>query len=65
MGTNKDDQSRSTIRIENIQAILSVKDMAVSRAFYIGKPGFKEADWGNDDFTSIHRDHSGIYFQTI
>ena len=41
------------IRIEGIQAILSVKDMAASRAFYVGILGFKEEDWGDDDFTSI------------
>jgi catechol 2,3-dioxygenase-like lactoylglutathione lyase family enzyme len=49
------------IRIENIQPILRVKDMMVSRAFYIDILGFKEADWGTDDFTGISRDKSGIY----
>ena len=49
------------IRIESIQAILSVKDMKVSKAFYTGILGFKEADWGDDNFTSMNRDKSGIY----
>jgi catechol 2,3-dioxygenase-like lactoylglutathione lyase family enzyme len=50
-----------SFRIENIAPILSVKDMNVSRKFYIDVLGFKEADWGNDDFTSINRDNTGIY----
>lgn len=48
-------------RIENIQPILNVKDMAASRLFYKDILGFTEADWGTDDFTSINRDKSGIY----
>lgn len=49
------------MRIENIQPILSVKDMNASRAFYKDILGFAEADWGTDDFTSFNRDNSGIY----
>ena len=56
-----DMQTSLPIHIENIQPILSVKDMTVSRAFYKDILGFKEADWGNDNFTSISRDKSGIY----
>ena len=52
---------KSNFRIENIQPILNVKDMAVSRTFYKEILGFSEADWGTDDFTSINRDKSGIY----
>ena len=48
-------------RIENITPILSVKDMTVSRKFYIDILGFKEADWGDDNFTSVGRDNRGIY----
>jgi catechol 2,3-dioxygenase-like lactoylglutathione lyase family enzyme len=48
-------------RIEGIQAILFVKDMTASRAFYIDILGFVEAAWGNDNFTSISRDRSAIY----
>ena len=49
------------IRIENIQPILSVKNMSASRAFYVDILGFKEAEWGNDNFTSISGDNCGIY----
>jgi len=49
------------IRIENIQPILSVKDMHASRDFYINILGFEEADWGDDNFTSISRDNCRIY----
>lgn len=48
-------------RIENIAPILYVKDMARSLAFYVDLLGFKNAEWGNDIFTSINRDNSGIY----
>jgi len=49
------------IRLENIQPILSVNDMALSREFYVNKLGFKEAEWGDDHFTSMSRDNCGIY----
>jgi catechol 2,3-dioxygenase-like lactoylglutathione lyase family enzyme len=49
------------IRLENIQPILSVKDMALSKDFYINKLGFKEAEWGDNNFTSISRDNCGLY----
>jgi len=49
------------LRMENITPILCVKDMAISRAFYIGILGFKEAEWGDDNFTAINRDNTGIY----
>ncbi len=50
-----------SIRIENIQSILSVKDMAVSRNFYVNVLGFKDAEWGTDEFTNVNRDNAGIY----
>ncbi len=49
------------IHIENIQPILSVKDIAVSREFYVNKLGFEEAEWGDNNFTSISRDNCSIY----
>lgn len=49
------------IRLEGIQAILRVSDMSVSRNFYVGILGFKEAPWGDDNFTSVNRDSGGIY----
>lgn len=27
----------------------------------MNKRGFKNADWGSDDFTSVNRDQAGIY----
>ena len=49
------------IHIEGVQAILSVADMNVSKAFYVGILGFEEAAWGTDDFTSVNRENAGIY----
>ncbi len=49
------------IHIENIQPILSVRNMSVSRAFYVDILGFNEAEWGDDNFTSLQRDNCGIY----
>jgi len=49
------------IRMENITPILCVQDMAISREFYIGILGFKEAEWGDENFTAINRDNTGIY----
>ena len=48
-------------RIENITPILSVTDMAASLAFYVDILGFKKAEWGDEHFTSIHRDNTSIY----
>ena len=53
--------NESGIRVETIQPILSVKDMALSREFYLNKLGFKEAEWGDNNFTSMSRDNCGIY----
>lgn len=49
------------IRIEGIQPILSVKNMAASRAFYTGILDFTEEAWGDDNFTCIRRDNCAIY----
>jgi catechol 2,3-dioxygenase-like lactoylglutathione lyase family enzyme len=59
MTDNKND--KLPIRIENIRPILSVKDIKASRAFYVDILGFKEAEWGNDYFTSIGYGKEGIY----
>jgi catechol 2,3-dioxygenase-like lactoylglutathione lyase family enzyme len=48
-------------RIENIAPILNVSDMARSLAFYVDILGFQNAEWGNENFTSIHRDRTGFY----
>ncbi len=48
-------------RLENITVILSVKDIAVSRTFYTDTLGFKEASWGNNEFTAFQKDGKGMY----
>ena len=48
-------------RIENVTPILSVKDMSRSLAFYVDLLGFKKADWGDENFTSVNRDNTGLY----
>jgi catechol 2,3-dioxygenase-like lactoylglutathione lyase family enzyme len=61
MKTNLLDKEKLPIQIENIVPILSVRDMHVSRAFYVDLLGFKEATWGSDHFTHFGRDNGGIY----
>jgi catechol 2,3-dioxygenase-like lactoylglutathione lyase family enzyme len=61
MNTSAMEKTALPIRLENITPILHVSDMATSRAFYVGILGFKEAEWGDDNFTSIARDNTGIY----
>lgn len=51
----------SGFRVENITPILYVKDMSKSLSFYVDILGFKNADWGDDSFTSINRDKTGFY----
>lgn len=48
-------------RIENIAPILCVQDIARSVKFYEDILGFQNADWGDDTFTCITRDDTGIY----
>lgn len=48
-------------RVENIAPILYVKDMSRSLAFYVDILGFKNAEWGDDKFTSVNRDNTGLY----
>lgn len=48
-------------RIENIQPVLNVRDIAVSVEFYTNVLGFEAAPWGNLEFTSVNRDGSSIY----
>lgn len=47
--------------IEHVTPILYVKDMSESLSFYVGILGFKNADWGDDNFTSVNRDNTGLY----
>lgn len=48
-------------RFEGSAPILKVADMSVSIRYYVDVLGFKNADWGTDDFTSVNRDGAGIY----
>jgi catechol 2,3-dioxygenase-like lactoylglutathione lyase family enzyme len=50
-----------SFKIENIAPILYVTDMSRSLAFYVDIFGFKRAEWGDDTFTMISRDNTGIY----
>jgi len=59
--SNNNTGNQKSFRLECVNPILNVKDIAVSKQFYIDILGFKEADWGNDNFTSINRDNTGIY----
>jgi predicted enzyme related to lactoylglutathione lyase len=47
--------------LESISAILCVNDIKASIQFYEEMLGFTPAEWGDDNFTSINRDHTGIY----
>jgi catechol 2,3-dioxygenase-like lactoylglutathione lyase family enzyme len=38
-----------------------VKDMAASVRYYVDVLGFRNADWGSNDFTCVNRDRAGIY----
>ncbi len=53
--------TQTRVRFEGSQPILRVENMAASLRFYVDVPGFKNASWGNEDFTSISRDGAGIY----
>jgi predicted enzyme related to lactoylglutathione lyase len=53
--------SSSRTRFECSQPILGVKDMSVSIRYYVDVLGFQNAEWGNNDFTSVNRDNAGIY----
>ncbi|HET9826098.1 MAG TPA: glyoxalase superfamily protein [Chitinophagaceae bacterium] len=49
------------IRVENITPILYVSDMARSLAFYVNVLGFENAEWGDENFTSIDLNGKGLY----
>ena len=53
------EKSTPRIRYENSQPILRVENMQASLRFYV--LGFKNATWGDDNFTSVNRDAAGIY----
>jgi uncharacterized glyoxalase superfamily protein PhnB len=51
----------SMVKFEGCQPILRVADIATSIQYYVGVLGFTNAEWGNDDFTSVSRDGAAIY----
>jgi len=49
------------VRFEGSAPILRVENMEASLRFYVDALGFKNAPWGNPDFTHVSRDRAGIY----
>ncbi|HMC32223.1 MAG TPA: glyoxalase superfamily protein [Candidatus Angelobacter sp.] len=50
-----------SVYFENSQPILRVENMQASLHFYVDQLGFKNAEWGDANFTSVNRDRAGIY----
>jgi predicted enzyme related to lactoylglutathione lyase len=48
-------------KFEHANPILNVRSMADSITYYVEALGFSNADWGNDHFTLVSRDSTGIY----
>jgi hypothetical protein len=49
------------VRFEGAQSIFRVENMQTALDFYVNKLGFKNVEWGNDEFTSISRDRAAVY----
>jgi hypothetical protein len=49
------------IAFECASPILNVADMVRSVRYYVDVLGFSPVPWGTEDFTSVNRDHAGIY----
>jgi len=56
-----DSNSATGMRVECIEPILRVENIATSLRFYVDLLGFENASWGSDDFTHVSRDRRGIY----
>jgi predicted enzyme related to lactoylglutathione lyase len=41
--------------------VLRVENMEASLRFYVDLLGFRNAEWGNNDFTSVNNGRAGIY----
>ncbi|HEX7779754.1 MAG TPA: glyoxalase superfamily protein [Vicinamibacterales bacterium] len=48
-------------RFEHANPILRVADMTRSLRYYGDVLGFRNAEWGSDDFTCVSRDRASIY----
>jgi len=55
------DHPHKPVPFEGSAPILRVENMEASVRFYVEALGFKNASWGNQDFTSVNRDRAGIY----
>ena len=55
------DNETLNFSLKNVTPILNVKDISKSLEFYVDILGFKNAEWGDDHFTSINRDNTGLY----
>ncbi len=51
----------SKTTFEGAAPILRVTDMRASLQYYVDVLGFRNANWGSDDFTRVNRDAAGIY----
>jgi len=49
------------VRFEGSQPILRVENMQASLRFYVDQLGFKNVEWGTDEFTSVSRDGAALY----
>jgi len=49
------------VRFEGATPILRVENMKTALDFYLNKLGFKNVEWGNDEFTSISRDQACLF----
>jgi catechol 2,3-dioxygenase-like lactoylglutathione lyase family enzyme len=56
-----DASSPITVHFENSQPILRVENMEASLRFYVDVLGFKNAEWGGEDFTMLTRGGAVIY----
>ena len=52
---------KTPYRLECINPILNVRDITASKAFYVNILGFKAAEWGDNNFTCVNKDNTGIY----
>jgi predicted enzyme related to lactoylglutathione lyase len=57
--SNNDNLTRTNFECST--PILMVTDMTISVRYYVDVLGFKNAEWGTNDFTSVNRDRAGIY----
>jgi|SRR5688572_1052754 catechol 2,3-dioxygenase-like lactoylglutathione lyase family enzyme len=48
-------------RFEHANPILNVADMAQSVRYYVDVLGFRNAEWGGDEFSCVTRDGASIY----